>query len=234
MSIRRPIQLRRYWKMDKDKRRNFGIDCIRICCTFWIVYVWHYKEYCSDFSLPYSFFSKITFGVLATFFWISGYVADTRNLLLQGNVKTFIRKKKQRLYPLLLLSAMSLYIISKWKDLLYISSFRQLILTITFMAPIVGQAPSTLWYIDVLIIFYILIAIIIGLFKNKSIGWCLGSYAIFILLAKLTDFDYRYALYFPFFFWGYWCAGGVQSQMDFWRGNPCICCISVCFHDEFI
>ena len=74
--------------MDKDKRRNFGIDCIRICCTFWIVYVWHYKEYCSDFSLPYSFFSKITFGVLATFFWISGYVADTRNLLLQGNVKT--------------------------------------------------------------------------------------------------------------------------------------------------
>ena len=174
--------------MDKDKRRNFGIDCIRICCTFWIVYVWHYKEYCSDFSLPYSFFSKITFGVLATFFWISGYVADTRNLLLQGNVKTFIRKKKQRLYPLLLLSAMSLYIISKWKDLLYISSFRQLILTITFMAPIVGQAPSTLWYIDVLIIFYILIAIIIGLFKNKSIGWCLGSYAIFILLAKLTDF----------------------------------------------
>ena len=187
------------------KNRNRTIDIMRIICTCWIVFAWHYTEYCADIDLSNPVFLRLTFGILATFFWISGYVADINNLLNQQKYKIFLLKKFERILPLFILSAISMFAISMWKGLSYIKSLRQFFLTIFFVAPIVGQAPSTLWYVNVLGIYYILLCCVHFFCKKTAyIYYLFGcTYCVLLLLSIFTCIDSRIVLYFMFFIWGY-------------------------------
>ena len=168
--------------------RNRTIDIMRIICTCWIVFAWHYKEYCVDINLSNPVFLRLTFGILATFFWISGYVADIHNLLNQQKYTIFLKKKFERILPLFILSAISMFAISMWKGVSYITSFRQFFLTVFFIAPIVGESPSTLWYVDILGIYYILLCCVRLLGKKtKYVYYLFGcTYFGLLLLSRIN------------------------------------------------
>ena len=208
------------------EHRNLTIDFMRIICTSWLVYAWHFQEYCGDLNLSNPVFLRLTFGILASFFWISGYVTDSQNLLGQKKGLLFLSKKCERIIPLFLLSAISMYVISMWKRLSYISSLRQLLITIFFVAPIVGQAPSTLWYVDILVIFYLLLCAVRCFVKKKVYIYFGIIYCLLFLLSKFTVFDHRFALYFCFFIWGYVCAirGGAVVSLEHYT----------CVHSAFV
>ena len=195
-------------------KRLISVDCTRALCMLWIIGFWHLKGYfVNPINCDDSFSSNVTIGVLATFTFISASFLGRSKIESYSDVMDFYKKRVIRIYPLFLLSAVSLYLIHMLVGINYVDSLKQLILTILGLSSLLSNEPQTIWYIGMLISFYVftpfvnrlvktemkilfltigmIILIVLNIFNIPSNNVLLyyPVYAIGLVLAKKIDYS---------------------------------------------
>lgn len=181
----------------REKGRIVYIDCARAICAIWIVCVWHISDY-TIFNIHNTLTGAITSGVLATFIFISGHFMGKKKIDTITSAKIYIKKRLLRFYPLFFLSCTSLYLLHIIAGSNAIVSFKQYILTLCGLSCIITPAPSTIWFISMLFLFYMITPVIL-VQRTVKRKWIIGTviYLIFILLYTLIDIDERVLLWYP-------------------------------------
>lgn len=183
-------------------QRIIWIDVIKSLSVIWIVGFWHYQNYCEHPQLQNHLGFNITYCILGAFFFVAGY------LVRVNDVCSFIRKKIVRLYPLLIIACTWLYVCDYLYQFKYFVSVKHLIFSMTGIAALTNECASTIWFIDVLIVYFCVAAIC---FQEKyTIRFQLLS-TLFILIVfgfayKISIIDWRVLIYYPSFIIGhfYW------------------------------
>lgn len=200
----------------KAYKRVEYIDYIRALCMVWIVGFWHIGDY-SAMSISTNVTSLVTLGVLGAFTYISGYFLGKKRISTISDVWTFYKKRFLRIYPMFFVSCISLYAIRLIAGVGTIVSLKQLLLTLTGLSCIITPAPSTIWYVSMLVLFYLLTPVIISrssLFSKAAV--CVGIYGIFILLMCTIGIDDRVLLWFPMYALGLLTAGiNFSTKFDY-------------------
>lgn len=195
------------------------IDTSRTLGALWVICIAHMDEYtCLTIAKPFEYGSMI---FLALFMFISGYCTCKYQLKSFGEVGKFYIRRFKRLYPLFLISACLLYLVSFYFDFAYILDFKQLTLTLVCIAWIFGESPSTLWFVNILFFFYFITP---GLKHQKSFWKRIVSgvfVVIFLLiLCKISNMDVRVLYYFPFYCVGLYAdeilGGRIVKEQSFY------------------
>ena len=140
--------------MGKSKRL-VSVDCARALCMLFVIGVYHMKgSYLANPGLV-PVLTRIIVPVLATFTGISGWFLGRKKLETRADVAGFYKSRLVRAYPFFLLSCLSLYAVSLVVGK-YFHGIRQLLLTLVGLSPVFGPAPSTVWYISMLLMFWAL------------------------------------------------------------------------------
>ena len=141
------------------------IDISRAICMIWIVGFWHMQEY---INVNIRFLSVFTDGSLFCFAFISGLFLGKKRINSIVDALEFYKRRLLRLYPLFFLSATSFYIFKILFNASFICSFKQYILTVSGLACIFTPAPLTIWFIDAIIIMYLITPLINHLDKKNK------------------------------------------------------------------
>lgn len=178
--------------------RNETFDFMRIFCVIWIVGFWHMKAYIASdiyftiFSTPFTF--QLTYAVLASFTFISGYFAH-RQYCGMADVFGYYAKRMIRIWPLFALAALSLVAIN-------INVGETLPAILLGAGWIVQPFPMTIWFICMIFVFYLLNPLIAQ--KNSvaamfmAIGIEIGFYCLYITF----ETDARMHFYWIFYAFG--------------------------------
>lgn len=119
-------------------------------------------------------------------------------------------KRLKRIYPMFCLSCLSLYAISVISSSEYITSFKQLILTLVGLSCIITPAPHTVWFISMMIFFYSITPIINYMEKISSkVMVTIGILALLILLNELKGIDERLLYLTPVY-----CSGLIVTSIE--------------------
>ena len=170
-----------------DKGRIKYLDSARALAMIWVVGIWHNQLLDNNCYV----FRYITFGVLSVFMFMSGYL--TRPIV---SAKAYFLHKLIKLYPLFVLSCVSLFALHLMDSSFgYITSVPQLLLSLFGFTCFTRNLPLTIWFFCVIILFYMLTPL---LMKYK---WPFAGliYLVFILGAVFFTFDERLVIYFPFY-----------------------------------
>ena len=202
------------------KNRVHYLDTARALCMLWIIGVWHIGAYSSSSFVKSNIYTNpITVGVLATFTFISGKFLGATILNIK-EVAGFYLRRLRRVYPLFLISCISLYLLPIIFDgaRVYISDINQLCLTITGLACFVSPMPATIWYFCMILLFY-LITPIITICKNLS-GRVISSILLYVVLLFTYIYgetEERVILYFPIYCLGLLCYNRENLWVEKFR-----------------
>ena len=152
--------------------KNRYIRNTRVLCMLWIVGFWHLGGV-SNFEYSNHNTLLFTKGILATFVFISGYLYAGRQINDKKEMLTFYKKKFIRIYPLFIISIICFYLLYLWdKHFWYITSIRQCILSILGIACIFPPAPGTVWFIEMMLLFWGITPIILQISGNvQKVIW---------------------------------------------------------------
>ncbi len=176
-------------------------DVCRALCAFWIVGVWHLLNYTSV-SIRNAATLAVTDGILGTFIFISGYFMGSHKISTRSDVFQFIKNRLIRFFPLFVISCSLFYFAPSIMNGYVISSFKQYILTLTGLSCIITPAPSTLWFMSMLFLFYILTPWILLSRGGGRLATSVVIYFIMICLDLLIGIDSRVLLWFPMYILG--------------------------------
>ena len=197
------------------------LDTARALCMLWIIGIWHMTAYIKNAQSISNIYTRpITVGVLATFTFISGYFLGG-NLQNGKAVITFYQKRLKRFYPLFLLSCFLMWLLPIICGGIraYISSFEQLIFTITGLACFIKPMPSTIWYFCMILLFYLFTPLITKYKGIKAKVVVSGILYIALLVSYLYgETEERVILYFPVYCLGLLCSGKkIFSEKFQWK-----------------
>lgn len=191
--------------------RVVSIDNLRAFCVLWIVAFWHQIGYWpKELHLSANADAVcqiITWSILATFTYVSGYFLGQTQIKSCDDVKLFYIKRAKRFYCLYLLSCVTLFISGlflfkngigqKW-----FADSTTFFYTILGFSTYTSRPPATLWYFSMLMSFYWLTPLIIHS-KNAKYRLSIASFLwIIMIIIYYNGGDIRNMLYFPFYFWG--------------------------------
>ena len=172
--------------------RDMKYDIARSVAMIWVVGIYHLSEYLFSPLHELQWARMVTWGCLGTFTFISAYFLAGKNEFNNWTqIRVFYGKRLLRLYPLFVLSALTLLLIGfnnweqTWKGVLGVS---------TFFAPQI----NTLWYVSMLIGFYLLTPFLQrggGAYKLVVYGGIMAGVALFKILIH-TGVDNRFFYYF--------------------------------------
>lgn len=185
----------------KNIKRIEIFDIMRAFCMVWIVIFWHGKLLNSNSPIGY----YVTIGVLAMFTFISGYLSGMGNA---EKALYYYRKKFIRFYPIFILSCLSLYGMHLLdSSFQFIKTPFQMFCSMTGLACFMGNMPLTVWYFDMLIIFYLMTPWICKCASVKSqIILCAFLYILLQCGYAWGGVDNRLLVYFPYYFGALiWC-----------------------------
>lgn len=242
-----------------DKGRVIFIDIIKCISIIWLVGLWHMSNYTSSESVfahyilnDYgSFMTKIS---LHLFTFFTGFFTNVYFSTSNHNSVGFYIHKLKKTYILFALSAITLYFIPNPWDGGSWMSFSQLAFSLFGLGIIYPTpAPSTLWYMDMILLFYIIAPFLLSSSYLRSIGKVLTVFIMAAVILKLSGgavFDGRFFWYFPTFILGLFCPTIIRdrilsiktstSKMGRWNIVKLIChisesCIVVyLFHRQFM
>ena len=196
------------------KNRNIGIDLLRGTCIVYIVGFWHMLNYTNVIPNYNNIITyRLTWIILATFVFVSGYFIGQNNIELQKqDLASFYIKRVMRIFPLYLLSILAFTYLGL-SDLK--TSIKAILLVSMFLKP----APPTLWFITMIMIFYIISPFLILACKNIKIIKIIVIYVIISLFLLLyyyfTKFlDVRLIVYLPAFIFGIFVAVNEKTVID--------------------
>lgn len=171
-------------------------DILRALMVIWIVCIWHKLDYQSSHNgwIEYnSICFDVTKIVLASFTLLSGIFLNKYSISSYSDVLTFYKNRLLRFYPLLIIAIFLFYYTTRpggdvWFDK------KTLFYSIIGISCLKSCAPSTLWYMEMLLLFYAVIPLLLYRPKVTVISTC-----ILILLFNSNGVDPRIMLYFPFY-----------------------------------
>lgn len=202
-----------------QKTRVEFFDCTRALCMFYIVGIWHmlsgYVK--GDINVVTPFTQGVTYGVLACFSMISGYFLGKKPIESFSEAVAFYKKRLLRIYPLFFISCLSLLMMHYVVHIDFISSFKQFVLTIFGLSCFFSPAPSTVWFISMLLLFYALTPLIN---RQKSVLRkiiCVVLITAVFEVINLTvgNVDSRVWMYWPFYCLGLILGSRVEIKNRF-------------------
>lgn len=190
------------------KQRLIEFDIMRSLAVIWIISIWHFSNYFSSSSCFGNIVNEsnciiMTEVMLSLFMFLSGLFTNT-TFSSGEDVKSYYIKKAKRFYPLYAVASITLYFTTIPGSIVFYDSPLQLILGLLGLATLSHHAPSTLWFMDMLL-FLILITPFLMWKCNKwikTIKMILLYCITYILCMKLGCIDFRYVYYMPFYMMG--------------------------------
>lgn len=191
------------------KKRILEFDILRSLAVIWIIAVWHFSNYFSSLSsfgqiINNEVCKNITFVMLSLFMFLSGLFINLNKIVDKETVRRFYLKKIKRFYPLYIIAAIALYFTTVPSSISFYTEPSQLFLSLFGIATLFNKAPSTLWFMDMLL-FFIVITPLFCCTKSKIFRILLMAVIyvlIYILSRKANIVDARYVRYVPFYMMG--------------------------------
>lgn len=189
------------------------LDNARALCALWIIAFWHLDDYlyAQYYNTPLG--NLLTTGGLATFVFISGYCLGGKEIKNRKDCLAFYRRRIIRIYPLYALSCLLLYMMHIKLNINYIVDTKQFGLSLFGLSCIFPPAPSTIWFINVIIVYYAITPLIIWqkTFKRKiGVGILVG---IGLNILVMGGADERLVFYFLFYYIGI-ISSGENKKAD--------------------
>lgn len=186
------------------KRRDMYFDFVRSISVIWIVCVWHLSDYFigSDFHriLHLLWGKSMTDATLASFTLLSGLFLGIKPMMKISDMLMFYKNRLIRFYPLFLVASIIMYYTPCYWTSFY-HSFNTLLCSIVGLSCFIPPQPSTLWYMAMLLVFYILTPIVL-LYQAPQKRLVLGILIWFIFFVQkkyLINLDIRVIYYWPFY-----------------------------------
>lgn len=156
----------------KKSNRVVEIDVIRSISALWIVGIWHFSEYVSDIGawIDDEFYIQRTFGVLMIFNMISGFLTGRHQLRSLKEALLYIAHRLLRLYPLYFIACVGFFALGLCAKSLFV---RAVLLISVFTA----DTPPTLWFLNMTIVFDIIIVLLLTIKKYVAIIVIWGGYS---------------------------------------------------------
>lgn len=188
--------------------RKYYIDCARAMCMLYIVGFWHLIIYI-DKGLQSPLTRQITYGVLAAFTFISGYLLGSKKVQDHKDCLIFYSRRLLTFYPLFVIAAALMWRIG------YIKSFRECLFTVLGLSGIISPAALTLWYLCMLMLFYLVTPLLNFCHKVPvKIILILTIMTVLLLLSHITELDERYWFYWCFYGAGILLSGRISAQAN--------------------
>ena len=190
-------------------KRDVVYDAVRAICILWIVGFWHLRDY---LPMEYQFGKDllhvgeiVTWGVLATFAFISGLFLSKYKFETFGDVKFFYRKRITRFFFLFFLAVISMYIAGLTFHQHFFLGGSQVLFCLLGIGSFISPNAPTFWYISMMMFFYMITPII--LFPKKPLNRISISALILLILIlassfTIIDVDSRLIVYLFFYFAG--------------------------------
>lgn len=166
----------------------------------YIVGYWHLFNYTNAFPHYFNFITyNLTLIVLAVFVFISGFlVSGSPNAEHENKTLVFYQRKLLRIFPLYLVALIVFYVFGINNEIV---TLKAVFLTSMLFKP----APTTLWFITMIMLFFALVPLLIHASKNLKLFLLVSI--LFILFFALMEFlfnsvDHRIFIYFPIFCYG--------------------------------
>ena len=188
--------------------RDIRFDIARALSMCYIIAVLHLSQYLGQEYYIYETFigRLVTFSCLGLFTFMSGYLIGKKYdfTLSNGNkqiknILSFYKKRFIRIYPLFIVATILLYVIG-------FNGLKPSVYGMVGIAPFVTDAPKTLWYVSMLIIFYLLTPVI----NRNSIKWKTMISSILIVVFCLMKLFFYVDIRFIFNLFFY-CFGLIIS-----------------------
>lgn len=165
-------------------KRDIMLDIARSFCVLWIIGVWHMMDYVGHNPAIDMGGAIITRGVLSCFTFLSGFFLGKKQI----SVESFYKSRLLRFWPLLFLSATSMYIMG------LIDNTYAYLGTITGLSCFVMPWAFTLWYFSMLIFFYAITPLLLykdnhPLKTHRVTNIIIRGVVILILLTLYSQFN---------------------------------------------
>ncbi len=186
--------------------RKVPIDVMRAVSMLYIVGFWHLLDYTRVAGWHYNPVTyRLTVGALSLFVLISGFLAGRNDGdLARGEIWRFYERRFWRIYiPFVIASG--LFLAAGISDTL------ALVKGVTLVAMLLAPPPLTLWFVNMIVLFYLIAPLLIGLRGNEVayIALCTVIVGAMILYqAETGRIDMRLIIYFPCFAAGIFLAAG--------------------------
>jgi len=186
--------------------RKVPIDVMRAVSMLYIVGFWHLLDYTKVVRWHYNPVTyRLTVGVLSLFVLISGFLTGRKDGgLARGEIWRFYKARFWRIY-LPFVIASGLFLAAGMSDTL------ALVKGVTPVAMLLAPPPFTLWFVSMIVLFYLIAPLLIGLRGSEVayIALCTVIVGAMILYqAETGRIDMRLILYFPCFAAGIFLAAG--------------------------
>ena len=177
--------------------RKVPIDVVRAVSILYIVGFWHLLDYTKAVRWHYNPLTyRITVGALSLFALISGFLTGRKDGgLAGGEIWRFYKARFWRIY-LPFVIASGLFLVAGMSDTL------ALVKGVTLIAMLLAPPPVTLWFVSMIVLFYLIAPLLIGLRGSvvAYIALCtLIVGTMFLYQTATGKMDMRLVLYFPCF-----------------------------------
>ena len=186
-----------------SKERDLTFDVVRALCILEIVCFWHLTNYI-DMGNPSKDFwlysSDVTVAVLGAFTFMSGYFLKKYKIETVADVKRFYINRVKRFWLLYFFASLTLYVASYAAGQPWYPSATNFILSLFGLTVFFQPLPSTLWYMVMIMLFYIITPIILC-FRNIS-GRIIAATLIFMVFLFIDQrgwVDERVLCYYPMY-----------------------------------
>ncbi len=187
--------------------RKVPIDVMRAVSMLYIVGFWHLLDYTKVGTWHYNPVTyRLTVGALSLFVLISGFLTGRKDGgLARGEIWKFYKTRFWRIY-LPFVIASGLFLVAGVSDAV------PLFKGVTLVAMLLAPPPYTLWFVNMIVLFYLIAPLLISLRGNEVayVASCTAIVGAMILYQAVTGrIDMRLILYFPCFAAGVFLAGGA-------------------------
>jgi peptidoglycan/LPS O-acetylase OafA/YrhL len=184
--------------------RKVPIDAMRAVSMLYIVGFWHLLDYTKVATWHYNPVTyRLTVGALSLFVLISGFLTGRQDGgLARGEIWRFYKTRFWRIY-LPFVIASGLFLAAGVSDAL------ALFKGVTLVAMLLAPPPFTLWFVNMIVLFYLIAPLLIGLRGNEAAYVALCTLivgAMVLYQAETGKIDMRLILYFPCFAAGIFLA----------------------------
>lgn len=157
-----------------------------------------------------SYTSQMTYGVLATFTFISGYFLSMEEICRPKDALLFYAKRLISFYPLYFMACILLRYIGSIENLCL------LMLTLMGFSGLFPPAALTVWYLCMLMLFYLLTPLINVQRKMETkITIIVLCYVGMQILTYVVGTDSRYCFYWIFYGVGILLSGKVYEKINY-------------------
>lgn len=174
----------------------------------WIVCILHCSEYIID--CPWQFndplFVDITYGVIATFVFLSGFFVGKKGFPNRRSILEFYGRRLKSLYIPFVISCTTMFAMHYLWGTMYIFSVKQYTLSLVGMSMLIPPAPSTVWFVVFMLQCYLVAPHIVRC-QNRVVA-CIIWYSCIAIIHSMTknlwgiEADARINLFLPVFLLG--------------------------------